>query len=142
MGGKPIWGMPRIQLMMTGMGREKGSAARKLPSIADDIRSPNGILNLQSVDRKIVWFSALSGLGFYARNVSIIKNLQQKMSAERHSCSCAILSPSKKGPWPTEGQMSTTSVCTSQVQRRTGRTKSALDRILRYPLGLTIRICA
>lgn len=56
----PSSAMARAQLMVRGMMKEKGPTARKLPFLAEYFRDLKSILNMELVDQRLVWRTALS----------------------------------------------------------------------------------
>ena len=97
MGINPVGKMPMVQLMMKGMRSEKGSTARKLPFMVDDIRSLNDLLNLATIDRKILWSSALLGCFFMLRMSEFLKTHNKNMSQERRPILIRDIAPRAKG---------------------------------------------
>ena len=60
----PIGDMPRVQLAISGMRREKGAAASKLPFPTGDSKPLKTMLGLNNADRQIARRVVLSGRFF------------------------------------------------------------------------------
>ena len=102
MGINPVGKMPMVQLMMKGMRSEKGSTARKLPFMVDDIRSLNDLLNLATIDRKILWRSALLGWFFILRMSGFLKT-HKNFSEDRRPVLMRDIEPLAKAIRPRWG---------------------------------------
>ena len=66
-GINPVAAMPRVMLMIRGLGRAKGLARRKLLMSAEDTVALKGMLELMRIDRKILWATVLIGWFFMVR---------------------------------------------------------------------------
>ena len=104
-GENPLLGMPRLQLMLKGMHREKGATVRELPFMLGDIRALKNILNLKLVDQQIVWCSALLGWFFMLRMSEFLSTNNKNMSADRRPFSHATLNQGLRGRSPTGDRM-------------------------------------
>ena len=57
----PVAAIPRVMLMIRGLGRGKGPARRKLPISVEDMGAPKGIPELMRIDRQILLTTVLRG---------------------------------------------------------------------------------
>ena len=83
-GENPLLSMPRLQLMLKGMYRERGATVRKLPFMLDDLRSLKEVLELGIIDQQIVWCAALLGWFFMLHMSEFLYTKNKNMSADRH----------------------------------------------------------
>ena len=57
----PVAAIPRVMLMIRGLGRPKGPARRKLPISVEDTGTPNGMPELMRIDQQILATTVLRG---------------------------------------------------------------------------------
>ena len=97
MGDNPLATMPRLELTLRGMQREKGATARKLPFMLGDLKELRSMLDLRVIDQRIVWCSVLLGWFFMLRMSEFLTTNNKNMSADRHPIYMRDIEPRYQG---------------------------------------------
>ena len=97
LGANPIGEMPRAQLMVRGMRRDKGPTARKLLFFVYDLKTLKNLLDLDNADRQFVWCAVLLGWFFMLRMGEILVTPNPNMGEERHPLLMRDIEPLSTG---------------------------------------------
>ena len=71
-GISPVAAMPRVMLMIRGLGRAKSPARRKLPISVEDMGAPKDMPELMRIDRQILCKTVLLGWFFTLRLIELL----------------------------------------------------------------------
>ena len=68
----PVAAIPRVMLMIRGLGRAQIPARRKLPISVEDMGTPKDMPGLMRIDRQILWATVLLGWFFMLRQSGLL----------------------------------------------------------------------
>ena len=96
-GSKPLTETNRLQLMIKGMMRNKGPTDSKLPTAVGDLRTLNGLLDLNDINQHLLRCSILPGWFFMMRMGEYLTTNSRNCNSKRIPIATSDIEPRCRG---------------------------------------------